>query len=298
MKTVFFLKKTNYLLLVFSLSLFFEGNAQTYNSVQLLIEDAIGQKDTIYYGAILSTPTSSPVTMGIDPVFGEQNIYGQPYNSLDARVIQRDSIHHECIRETHYMFPAAPNLYFPQNLDSKVDYRPATGGFNSIYNNFELFIHAEHYPITVRLGGIESIHLLGYSFQLLDSMCNNTQTVAVSSHDVAHYDTLFVITDTTKNTIIGRIEFVVPVEQIQGEELSIALFPNPAYDKITINGMDGIEGNVSVINALGQNCLYQTVSLQNSLELNLSHLNQGVYFIKCHDELTGRSKTLKFFKQE
>jgi len=283
--------KTIFLSLLFLYSA--TSYAQIYNSVQLLIEDATGQKDTIYYGAIL--PWSDTATMDIDSVLGERDIYGQPYSSLDARVMQRDSNNHHCIRKQHSTSPPSPNLYFPHNLDSKIDYRPFLGDNNSIYNNFEIQIQAQNYPVTVRVGEVNSMAgLYLFSFNMLDSACDLQSSISFTSGPI-QADTLFVLQNPTENTIVARIEMVVSTDRVKGNKTQIQVFPNPAHQQLFVAG-NPLNGEVEVINTIGQVLIKQTV-IGNKALIGIQKLNKGVYFLRYYNSRTKESHLQKFIKQ-
>ena len=67
--------------------------------------------------------------------------------------------------------------------------------------------------------------------------------------------------------------------EIKERELGYSLSPNPSKDFININFQRNIEGIASVVNQLGEIKLKVDVK-GNTVQLNVQHLDAGVYFIK------------------
>ncbi len=149
--------------------LFFLLNIQAQNvALYLYFQDNVGNRDTVVFGL------NDEAIVGIDPELREKNIFGESIENLDARVIHRDSSHFNCHRESMSQFPDPPNLYFPENMDLKTDFRPF-GLFKSINNNFEIFVRAMEYPVTIKADftEIRGTFLEGYStIYLLDENCD------------------------------------------------------------------------------------------------------------------------------
>ena len=72
------------------------------------------------------------------------------------------------------------------------------------------------------------------------------------------------------------------IEEKEREQMLI--YPNPAQNKITINlqGLQNLSGlNLSIFNIQGQLLLQQPLH-QNNTEIDISKLQQGVYFAKIN----------------
>jgi PKD repeat protein len=68
---------------------------------------------------------------------------------------------------------------------------------------------------------------------------------------------------------------------------TISLYPNPFYNFITVNFYNRPDCNVpiKIINCLGQNIQMNNIAISNDkLELDLSHLSNGIYLIKILDQ--------------
>ena len=67
------------------------------------------------------------------------------------------------------------------------------------------------------------------------------------------------------------------VKEVPQEAIKALVYPNPAKEKVTIDGIETAE--VQVYNALGQ--VVKTV--RNSNEINVSNLTEGVYLLRIMD---------------
>jgi|GEM_PF-4614571 len=86
------------------------------------------------------------------------------------------------------------------------------------------------------------------------------------------------------------------IDEVTSNNDSYTLYPNPAKDKLFIEGT--FEGNklLSVYNVVGQ----QVISMEGQgkqVVLNTSALSTGMYFVQVKEELTGKISVLKFIKE-
>jgi Secretion system C-terminal sorting domain len=82
---------------------------------------------------------------------------------------------------------------------------------------------------------------------------------------------------------------VISIQQ-KSNEKGLKVYPNPSLDnQISIELSENTEG-VSVINVLGQVIFQQKTTGQNSLQLDISTWDKGIYFVKTMEE------TVKFVK--
>ncbi len=65
---------------------------------------------------------------------------------------------------------------------------------------------------------------------------------------------------------------------VEPEQLDISIYPNPTNGPVTLDGISEIT-ELTVLNALGQT-VYSTVLERDKTNLDLSHLNDGVYILK------------------
>lgn len=74
------------------------------------------------------------------------------------------------------------------------------------------------------------------------------------------------------------------------------VYPNPARSSITLNGLNGIDvESVSVLSMTGQNMVEYTSIDSPSLDLDINHLESGIYFVRVN--YNGVSETIKFIKE-
>jgi hypothetical protein len=68
-------------------------------------------------------------------------------------------------------------------------------------------------------------------------------------------------------------------------EKNIILYPNPAFNTITIGTNNSIKINsINVYTVLGKNVIHQVVSNLNTFELNISELQDGFYLMEINTE--------------
>jgi hypothetical protein len=257
--------------------------------LKLFVEDAIGRKDTVIFGV------NDTSTLGIDTSLGEVNIYGTPFDSLDIRIIQRDSAHFNCIRTSHYT-SVVTNLYFPENIESKIDFRPF-GPFISVYNNFEIFINAINYPVVIRadFSDIQGSWLEGYSvIHLLDSNCDAVETKGIYSTQTN--DTLFTLPDSSFNTLVANFQHEVGIAEINSLNNLVTISPNPLSENlhVKIANLTLDKAAMTVYNLFGQKFIGNQIT-QESFEINVADLTSGIYIL----EISNNNKTIrqKFIKK-
>lgn len=85
---------------------------------------------------------------------------------------------------------------------------------------------------------------------------------------------------------INDIDPITSVSSLNTE--SIRLYPNPATDKITLEGLK--KGSFVIRDVLGNTVMDGTISTENST-IHVSHLRKGVYFVQTEN------KTFRFVKQ-
>ncbi len=79
-------------------------------------------------------------------------------------------------------------------------------------------------------------------------------------------------------------------------ESDIALYPNPANTMVTINLQKNIEADIRVFDIMGKLVIYQAdVFVSKEHSLDISELNNGIYFIRVNSEIG--TVTKKFIKE-
>jgi PKD repeat protein len=74
----------------------------------------------------------------------------------------------------------------------------------------------------------------------------------------------------------------------------LAIYPNPAQNKITIMNLSSGETNIEIVNLLGD-VLYKDRAANNSKEIDLDNFSAGVYVVKVSNENSERR--IKFIKE-
>ena len=246
-----------------------ELSAQTF---KLIAVDSKQNKDSVSFG----NPFLMDATTGVDVQLGEKNIYALPYNSLEIRSIQRDSINHHCLVDQRWTYE---KLYFNQNLDMKIDYRQTyldPWRVEPENRNYEFLVKGQNYPI----------YILGHSdggsgdfyFKLLDSVCNLIEQKSISYYN--NPDTLFVINDKSHNTILSFIMEPAGINQFENEKFKI--YPNPFSNTFKIENNEWTYFEFDIINIVGK-VLYKSGAINKTSEPNLSFLDKGLYLLRLTD---------------
>jgi hypothetical protein len=265
-------------------------SSQDNVTLKLFVEDNIGRKDTVIFGINNSS------TVGIDPAFGENNIFGSLYDSLEMRIIQRDSVNHNCLRESHFQYPAAPNLYFPNNVDLKVDFRPYE--FRTIYSNFEILIKGFEYPVIVKadFSGISDSYLEGWSaIHLLNSNCDAYDTKSIDHYTLS--DTLFLLPDNSFTTLVVFFDHEVGMKPYESIQPTWEIYPNPANRTLTLYGLEQSTGLIEIINIIGQRLYSFKLSRSTKLNFNIENIPMGIYFVRYFDPIEKSTSIRKLIKQ-
>jgi len=277
------------LLMIITYSSVLAGISQTV-ALRLFIENIDGKTDSITFGF------NDNSTLGVDPLLDEKNIFGTPFDSLDIRIIQRDSSHFNCIREDHFISPAAPNLYFPDNIDTKTDFRPF-GKFESPNNNFEIYIHARSYPIIIRtdFSGIDGFFLEDWSsIHLLNTYCNAIDTKSIFFNPAN--DTLFILTDSTYTTLVVNFQHEVSIRENE-KTVHWTIFPNPTTQTIKISGLDSFYGKIEILDLYGEKLIEKNTLNKETLTVNIENISSGIYFVRLFNITKKTVSVKKFIKQ-
>lgn len=75
----------------------------------------------------------------------------------------------------------------------------------------------------------------------------------------------------------------------------VTLFPNPAKDIVSIDGLVNSDCTINIINTLGEIVLNSNLSkINDSLNIDITGINSGFYILEVYNEY--KSYTLKFLK--
>ena len=125
------------------------------------------------------------------------------------------------------------------------------------------------------------------------------------SHDVdtstpGVYYVTFTASDYSGNSASIQVEVTVvdPLSVSENYFEDVFLSPNPAENMVSIHNIYS-DSNISIYDILGKYYELNRINNfeNNSISLNTSNLDIGVYFIKIEDINTGQLKTLRLIKQ-
>ena len=125
------------------------------------------------------------------------------------------------------------------------------------------------------------------------------------SHDVdtstpGVYYVTFTASDYSGNSASIQVEVTVvdPLSVSENYFEDVFLSPNPAENMVSIHNIYS-DSNISIYDILGKHYELNRINNfeNNSISLNTSNLDIGVYFIKIEDINTGQLKTLRLIKQ-
>lgn len=100
--------------------------------------------------------------------------------------------------------------------------------------------------------------------------------------------------DNAQPTVVESASYyTTSTDIISFDETGLLIYPNPAKDQITIeNVLQGITGQVRIINLLGQEMFSIAMNGANRVSIPVSHFPEGIYFAEI---ITGQNKTMKKF---
>jgi len=294
-----------YFILIATLLCFLPLKSQSFSEpiITLFFEDNAGRKDTITFGL------NDSATVNIDTAFNEVNIFGTPLDSLDIRIIQRDTNNYECIGNYLYSTPSNPQ-YFTTNRDLKIDIRSNwaiyqnVSSYEAVDNNFEIILHAHNYPITVK-SNLQNFY--GYPIIPLAKVLYPNCTEEYNYNSSIYYTDKFydllnnnidsvVVTDTAITSFIISFDIFVGINEFSKTTPKWKIQPNPANDNITIGGLTTYDGRLEIINILGEIVFSHKIYTIEHATISINQLKNGVYFIRYYDNETKTYSTNKLIK--
>jgi hypothetical protein len=64
------------------------------------------------------------------------------------------------------------------------------------------------------------------------------------------------------------------------DESTILVYPNPAFESVTISGLNGVNSHVQLFNIAGEKVGEYPCLGVNQLQINIQHLPKGIYVLK------------------
>jgi hypothetical protein len=128
-------------------------------------------------------------------------------------------------------------------------------------------------------------------------------------YDVSHnvdtstpgvYFVTFTASDSSGNSTSSQVEVTVvdPLSISDNDIKNIFLFPNPVKDILNIHNVYS-NSDISLYNILGKKYEIDMINNfeSNSISVNISSLEPGIYFLSLKDINTGQIKILRLIKQ-
>lgn len=96
----------------------------------------------------------------------------------------------------------------------------------------------------------------------------------------------------------SKVVFISACEQEDGENLSLSCSPNPSSNHMIVNliGTQSQENIISIFNSIGLKMFEFTIQNNNSSDIEISHLPNGLYSMVLKDEFSKKSCSTKFIK--
>lgn len=125
-----------------------------------------------------------------------------------------------------------------------------------------------------------------------DAMCYAYNTYGASYYEIYVSDIDNIIYQNSFNNWVASNCSTKSAIENQLSDNEISVYPNPASKNITVVGVNELQKvNISVYNLYGQNL----TNIQNPLNIDISSLSNGVYFIKV--EQNNKTHLMKFLKK-
>lgn len=292
-------------ILVITLLCFLPLKSQSFYEfeISLYFEDNAGRKDTITFGF------NDNATLGIDTVYQEVDIYGTPIDSLDVRIVQRDTNSYECIGDSNSPFPYN-QLNFTINRDLKTDIRSTWAFYQALtyYQvedySFEIILNAYDYPLIVTSS---SNNFYGYPIipivNVIYPNCIDEYNYNTSNYYTNKLDNLLpnvldslIITDTAITSFIISFDQHVGINEFSKTTPTWKIQPNPAQSNITLSGLSTFDGKIEVLNLLGEVVTTKMINSIGDATFSIQQLTNGVYFIRYFDNETKTFSINKWIK--
>ncbi|MBK7855815.1 MAG: T9SS type A sorting domain-containing protein [Bacteroidetes bacterium] len=172
---------------------------------------------------------------------------------------------------------ATPNAIFALHIDRKGNLY-AAGGLINMNNHFYLGIY--NGTVWSELGGISTLASIGGLLDVTSDKYGNIYTCGGIKNSLGNY---YVAKYTDPNSIAEY-----------QNDLSFSAYPNPATDNLNLVLTSKQPLTISIQNTLGETIIEKTNLKQNSLQLNVTALEPGIYFITIANNK--KSITRKFIK--
>jgi hypothetical protein len=277
--------KITYLIIIlfsFSPNLFGQG-------YKLVAIAGNGKKDSVRFGF------RDNATMGIDANLGEVNISNQPSSEVDIRVVQRDSVNFSCTYTFVRRTADTIKHFFPINFDSKVNYRKKsdTSFINRI---FEVkFLTKNIVDIELWAEPLTSGSVLDSFGFFIDSCLKKVNLVSIDLNST--YPIKIRGGSIFSNLIfVFKKGFILPNEENFNKRVTV--YPNPCKNQLNIDvSTQNQVKNIVIFDIFGREILKKEGDYGEHIDLDVSSLNRGTYFISGFNE-TSQSVFSKLIVKE
>ncbi len=246
-----------------------------------------GKKDTVSFGF------KSNASLGVDTALGEKDIFGQPLKEVDVRVVQRDSLNFSC---TYTFLRRSADIidtfkhFFPIKFDSKANFR-SRSDTSFINRLFEIRFFTKNVKNLVMTRWQDN-NILPYTGKLdtfaffIDS-CLNAGPNLLSALWNPNSSAPAVLTGSNyffNFTIVFPKRMLTSINDTKATS-DIRIFPNPFTDRFIIDNIGNRQiQEVRLFDVLGRQVLVQKVDFSERIEVDVSHLQQGMYCLSLFDK--------------
>jgi|GEM_PF-2974248 len=179
--------------------------------------------------------------------------------------------------------PAISTVYPPQIIGSKYFCGEATYTTNSKKHNVEWNLIGENTNISV----------LGETFKTPENLAYGQYTLYCTKNTDNGSATISKVIRTKCPQNFSKTDTIYT--KLYNNKNSIEVYPNPTKGDITIASTNQIITHIAISNISGSILLQEQVNSMQT-QINISHLQQGFYFVKITTE-TGESITQKIVKE-
>jgi choice-of-anchor B domain-containing protein len=177
------------------------------------------------------------------------------------------------------------------DLDNPVYHSDFTGSSSAIDHNLYIkddLVYEANYTSGLRVYDISDINNIseaGY----FDTHPENNNTTFYGAWSVYPYfeSGNIIVSDIDRGLFILR-ESGLPlsIDESVFEDQNIAIYPNPASEKITVTTKINDINQIDMFNVLGQKVLSVEGDFETEYTLNVEQFNNGMYFLKINNEYT------------
>jgi hypothetical protein len=262
--------------------------------IKIKATDALGQTDSVLFVLVQGA------SIGLDTALGEQDISMMPYNDIDLRIIQRNTV--TCTEDgttspiNYWLCGIMKILSFENNYDFKQEMRGIDDPniFKHFYD-FVVKVHAVNYPVTIIIE--DPVFDINVPIAFYDTTNNQIDSL---NNDLSYFyrlhpdDIIYplcVINNESENHLFGFLpDLLTDVFEerynYSPEPLAEMVYPNPGTDIITIVNNDTTSEvmqdiQFAIFDEWGNYVKLQIFSTRaSSYDLDISGLVPGTYFIK------------------